>query len=83
MILNNLPCDEHIVDIIKRGKGIIELKEFNGLIYKNNNQIAQYLHLRCGVTHLIYSLKKLGKTFKLPKELLKTEMIHDDIDENN
>ena len=36
IILNNLPCDKHIVDIIKNRKGIIELKIFNGLIYKNN-----------------------------------------------
>ena len=35
------------------------------------------------MTHLNYTLKKLGRTFKLPKELLKTEMNHDDIDENN
>ena len=35
------------------------------------------------MTHLKYWLKKLGKTFKLPKELLKTEINHDDIDENN
>ena len=83
IILNNLPCDKHIVDIIKNGKGIIELKVFNGLIYENNKQIPQYLHFRCGMTHLNYSLKKLGKTFKLPKELLKTEMYHDGIDENN
>ena len=70
---------KHIVDIIKKGKGIIELKVFNGLIHKNNKQIAQYLHFRCGMTHLNYSLRKSGKTFKLPKELLKTEMNHDDI----
>ena len=84
IILNNLPCDRHIVgDIIKNGKGIIEMKVFNGLICKNNKQIPQYLHFRCGMTHLNYSLKKLGKTFELPKELLKTEMDHDGIDENN
>ena len=35
------------------------------------------------MTHLIYSLKKLGKTFKLQKELLKTQMNHDDVDANN
>ena len=35
------------------------------------------------MTHLNYSLKKLGKTFKLPKEVLKTEMDHDDIDGDN
>ena len=84
IILNNLPCDRLIVgDIIKKGKGIIELKVFNGLIYKNNKQIPQYLHFRCGMTHLNYSLKKLGKTFELPKELLKTEMNHDEITADN
>ena len=83
IVLNNLPCDKHIVNIFKNGKGIIELKVFNGLILKNNKQIPQYLHFRCGMTHLNYSLKKLGKTFKLPKELLKTEMNHDDIDGDN
>ena len=35
------------------------------------------------MTHLNYSLKKLGKTFRLQKELLKTEMNHDEIDYNN
>ena len=65
IILNNLPCDRHIVgDNIKTGKGFIELKVYNGLIYKNKKQIPQYLHFRCGMTHLKYSLKKLGKTFK-------------------
>ena len=84
IILNNLPCDKLIVgDIIKNGKGIIEMKIFNGLIYKNNKQIPQYLHFRCGMTHLKYSFKKLGKTFELPKELLKTEMNHDEINANN
>ena len=32
------------------------------------------------LTHLNYSLEKLGKTFKLPKSLLTTEMNHDDMD---
>ena len=83
IVLNNLPCDKHNVDIIKKGKGIIELKVFNGLILKNIRKIPQYFHFRCGMTHLKYSLKNLGKTFKLPKELLKTEMNHDDIDGGN
>ena len=46
-------------------------------------QIPQYLFFRCGITHLYCSLKKVGKTFKLPKELLKTELNRDEIDENN
>ena len=84
IILNNLPCDRHIVgDIIKNGKGISSLKIFNGYIEKNKKEIPQHLIFRCGMTHLNYSLKKLGKTFELPKELLKTEMNHDEIDANN
>ena len=43
-------------------------------------QIPQNLHFRCGMTHLNYSLKKIGKTFKLHKEFLKTEMNHDEVD---
>ena len=31
------------------------------------------------MTHLNYSLEKMGKIFKLQKELLKTEMNHDEI----
>ena len=34
------------------------------------------------MTHLNYSLKILGRTFKLQKELLKTEMDHDEVDYN-
>ena len=83
IILNNLDCDKHIVTIIKNGKGIISLKIFNGYIEKNKKQIAQYLIFRCGMTHLNYSLKKLGKSFILPKSLLKTEMNHDDTDGDN
>ena len=48
-------------------------------IYKNIKQIPQYLHFRCGMTHLNYSLKKLGKTFELQKELLKTAIIHNEV----
>ena len=33
-VLNNLPCDKRIVNIIKNGKGILELKVFNGYIEK-------------------------------------------------
>ena len=78
IVLNNLPCDKRIVNRIKNGKGIIELKVLNGCNEKK--QIPQNLHFRCGMSHLNYSLKKLGKTFKLQKELLKTEMNHDEVD---
>ena len=35
------------------------------------------------MTHSNYSMKKIGNTFKLQKELLKTEMDDDEVDGNN
>ena len=35
------------------------------------------------MTHLKYSLKKSGKTFKLKNELLKTEIDQDEVDGEN
>ena len=52
------------------------------MIILKKKQILQYLHFRCGMTHLNYSLQKLGKTLKLQKELLKTEMNQDEVDGN-
>ena len=82
IILNNLPWDKNIVDIIKNRKGIISLRIFIGYIQKKETK-SSISFSRCGMIHLNYSLKKLGKTFKLQKGLLKTEMNHDEIDENN
>ena len=83
IILNNLPCDKHIVDITKNGKGIFSMENFNGYIQNIKKQIPQYLLFRCGMTCLNYSLKNLSKTFKLQKEILKSEMNHDEIDANS
>ena len=65
IVLNNLPCDKINVKIIKNGKRIIELNLFNGYVEKK--QLPQNVHFGCGLIHLNYSLKKLGKTFKLQK----------------
>ena len=53
------------------------------MVILRKKHIPQYLFSRCGMNHLNYSLEKLGKTFKLQEELLKTEMNHDDADGNN
>ena len=54
IVLSNLSCDKRIVNLIKNGKAIIELKVFNGYIQSKTSvkQIPQYLHFRCGMTHL-------------------------------
>ena len=71
------------VNFIENGKGIVELNLFNGYLQKKNKiEIPQYLHIRCGMTHLNFSLTKLGKTFKLQKQLLKTDMKPDEFYEN-
>ena len=59
------------------------MKVFNGYILNNKLRSPYYLIFRCGMTHLKYSLKKLGKSFKLQKEILETEMNHDETDSNN
>ena len=59
------------------------MKVLNGYIEKKKKQIPQYLHFRCRMTHLIHSPKKLGRTFKLQKKMLKTKMDHDEIDGKN
>ena len=38
IILNNLPCDKNIVDIIKNGKSIISSRVFNGSIQNNKKK---------------------------------------------
>ena len=38
IIINNLSCDKHIVNIFKNGKGIVELKVFNGYVQNNKNK---------------------------------------------
>ena len=54
IVLKNLPCDKHIVVIIKNGKSSIELKVFNG--YISNRQFPQYLHFRCVMIPSDYSV---------------------------
>ena len=55
------------------------MRVFNGYIYIGKKQFPQYLMFRCGMTHLNYSSKKLGKTFKLQNQILKTQKNHDEI----
>ena len=58
------------------------MRVFIGFIQNTKKQIPHYLIFRCGMTNLNFSFKKLGKTCILRKEILKTEMNHDEIDEN-
>ena len=54
IVLNNQPCIQEIVDIIKNGKGITEIKVLMHILEKK--QTPQYLQLGYGLTHLNCSL---------------------------
>ena len=55
------------------------------LVFVQNikTHIPQNVHFRCELTQVKDSLKKLRKTFKLQKEILKTEMNHDEVYADN
>ena len=57
IILNNLPCDKHIIDVSKNGKGIISLRVFKGYIEQKKKTTPQCLFFRCALTHSIYPYK--------------------------
>ena len=84
IILNNLPEWCSIVNMIKTGKGIISLKIHNGNVDIKNGSKGkpQYITFVCSMNHLSSSLRKLGETFGLQKELLKQEMNHTEIYED-
>ena len=68
IILNNLTCERNICKIIKSSKGIISMKIFNTYVFIDKIKLVdQYVCFRCGMTHVNYSLKKLGTTFTLRK----------------
>ena len=46
-------------------------------------KIPQYVHLSCGFLHIKDSLRNIGKSFKLQPCLLKQELEHDEIYEDN
>ena len=81
VVLNSLP-QWRTVNLIKNGSGIVSLKIFNGYV-DQIKKIPQYVHLRCGLLHIKDSLKNIGKSYKLQPCLLKQELEHDEIFEDN
>ena len=68
--------------MIKNGSGIVSLKIFNGYV-DPAKKIPQYVYFRCGLLHIKDSLKNIGKSYKLQESLLKQELEHDEIFEDN
>ena len=81
VVLNNLP-QWRTFKLIKNGSGIVSLKIFNGYV-DQNKKIPQYVHFRCGLLHIKDSLKNIGRSYKLQENLLKKELEHDEIFEDN
>ena len=67
---------------IKIGAGILSLKLFNGYV-DPVEKIPQDIHFRCGLLHIKDSLKNIGNGYKLEKSLLKQELEHVEIYEDN
>ena len=57
VVLNNLPQWRSVVNLIKKGAGIVSLKIFKGYVDKKK-KIPQYVPLGCGRVHINTSLKK-------------------------
>ena len=68
--------------LIKNGSGFVSLKIFNGYV-DQNRKVPQYVHLRCGLLHIKDSLKNIGKSYEIQPCLLKQELGHDEIFEDN
>ena len=81
VVVNNLPQWRCVVNLIKNAAGIVSLKIFNGYV-DEKSKIPQYVHFRCGRVHINKSLKKIGESYKLQKNLFKKELEHDEIYED-
>ena len=81
VVLNNLP-QWRTFELIKNGSGIVSLQIFNGYV-DPVKKIPQYVHLRCGLLHIKDSLKNIGRSYKLQPCVLKQELEHDEIFEDN
>ena len=73
IILNNLDCDKHIVNIIKNGKRIIALKVFNGYIEKKQktNSSTSSLQMWNDSSQLFF--KKTRKNFQTTKRVIENK----------
>ena len=81
VVLNNLP-QWRTLSLIKNGSGIVTLKIFKGYV-DQNKKIPQYVHSRCDLLHIKDSLKNIGRSYKLQEILLRKELEHDEIFEDN
>ena len=84
IILDNLPEWARITSMIKTGKGIINMKIYNGMcdVKSNSKGKPQYLIFNCSANHMKPSLRILGETYKLQAEVLKQEIDHTEIYED-
>ena len=57
VVLNNLPQWRSIVKLIKKGRGVVSLKIFNGYV-DQNKKIPQYVHFSCVKVCINHGLKK-------------------------
>ena len=81
VVLNNSPLGRTVVSLIKNGSDVVSFKISNSYV-NQTRKLPQCVHFRCGKVHIIMSLKKIGKSYKLQQPLLKQEMNHDEFYED-
>ena len=69
VVLNNLP-QWRTVSLNKNESTIVCLEKFNGYV-DPGKKISQYVHFRCGLSHIKDSVKNIGESYKLQTCLLK------------
>ena len=77
-----MPQWRSVVNLIKNGAGIVSLKLFDGYV-DHNEKVLQKVLFRCGKLHIKSNLRKIGVSYKLQSLLLKHEIEHDEIYEDN
>ena len=80
--VKNPYTNEHISNKWLKEKNIIN-KELKRRLLPPSTKVYQKIDLRCSFQHMKTSLLKWGKSVKIPRNIRKLEMDHDDINETN
>ena len=83
LVLRILPKWHRMVSDIKNNPGILSVKIFNDYAkISEAKAVPHYVNFRCGVSHIISRVGKIGTTYGLQKEILLRGIIHDEVSED-
>ena len=82
VVLHNLPQWRSVSSLFKNGADVASLEKFNGYV-DPIKKVPQYVIFRCGLLHIKDSSRNIGKSYNIQESLLKQEIEHDEIYEDN